>query len=153
MSKVLAIGTSVENKNHLSPVAVREFILDQAKTWSYCQVSLIVWFPGSMFSYDKRGFLTRTVLTNEAVPKVVPTSLQPHLLHHSNHPSFAIHLGGRGMYDSTWKEFQWLPWPMTITVLWWIVTNVSEMSCRKSDYVLYDYSRHAVYWNSLQLTS
>lgn len=103
--KVYAIVTSMDTKYDKRHVIAQKLKEQQASVYYCRQASSTVRLSGSTINYDRNKFLVRTTSIDGAVQKVVPTSLQPCLSHHSYYPFLAKHPGKRGMYDSMRLEY------------------------------------------------
>lgn len=84
---VYAIAISTDTRHDNRPVTAHKSIYKQAKDRKFLQASTTVRIPISTWNEDRNRFLVRSETIDGTVQKVVSTSLQPRLSHHSHCPT------------------------------------------------------------------
>lgn len=102
-----AIATSTATKHYNSPITAQELIYEQLRNL-YCRsASPTVGLPRLMYNLDTNGFLVCTAPVHGSLEKVVPTSLQLHLLYHWHYPTLAVHPCEECMYNRMRRKLYW----------------------------------------------
>lgn len=93
---VYDIQTSTESEHDKRQIIVQDFICRQAKDSYYGKASCTLVLPGSVLSFDRNGFLTRTE------PICRPTKNLSHVTTSTAFVSLAVNMAGR---TSGWKIY------------------------------------------------
>lgn len=84
LPKLYAYATETGKIDKQRPITSQEFI-DEQVNYLYClQVSSTVCFPGSTYTYDRKGIQTGVAPIDGSVQKFIFMSFQARLLHQSD---------------------------------------------------------------------
>lgn len=82
-----------------------EFLAAQSQNACCCQTLKTVGMPGSFFSFHGNSYLIRKSQIDDAIQKVVTTSLQLRILYHFHFPRLAGHADERRSTTTCDKSF------------------------------------------------
>ena len=88
-------------------ISIEELLAAQKQDRSCQRYAHTVGCPGSQFTFDHAGILTRISKIDGALQKVLPASLQPRAIYLGHYTPLSGHPGSRRMYDSLRRELYW----------------------------------------------
>ncbi|CAN8061912.1 unnamed protein product [Agarophyton chilense] len=104
-------------------ITIEELLQAQVED-EYCkETAKLVGAPGCLYDYDRFGLLCRRSPLDDALQRVIPTSLRARFLYLAHFPRFAGHLGDQRMYQTLRKFFHW---PQMAQDLWKTARNYAS---------------------------